>query len=75
MKQKYPIPTLEKPARLLAYTCLSIILLYILCIYVLTDNISPFLAEKLIQSALASIPISLFGALLLDLEIRHAQNR
>lgn len=75
MKQTQSAPRLKSGAEKLIYTCLFIILLYMLCLYAVADNISPFLIEKLIQSALASTAISLFGGLLLDLEIRRIENQ
>ena len=75
MKQKHVVPRLKRGAEKLIYTCLFIILLYMLCLYVLSGNISPFLMEQLIQSAFASTAISLFGGLLLDLEIRRIERQ
>ena len=75
MKQKHTVPRLKAGAEKLIYTCLFIILLYMLCLYALSDNISPFLIEQLIQSALASTAVSLFGGLLLDLEIRRIEKQ
>ena len=75
MKPKYTVPRLKSIAEKLIYICLIIITLYMLCMRAFVDNISPFLAQKLIQSALASTAISLFGALLLDLELRNIEKR
>ena len=73
MQGKLSIPILKKRARTLIYLCLSIILIYMLCMRALLDNISPFLAQNLIQSALAATLISLVGGLALDIGIRRAK--
>ncbi len=75
MNRKNKIPQLKKRARNLMYICLSIILPYILCPVIAGMNISPFLAEQFIQSALAATAISFCGGLLFDLEIRHAEDK
>ncbi|MBQ4150522.1 MAG: hypothetical protein IJC81_01800 [Clostridia bacterium] len=69
------IPELKKMPRRLIYLCLAAIFVYTLSLLRAKDAISPLLAAEILHSILISTVLSLGGGLLLDLEIRHGENK
>ena len=69
------IPELKKEACRLIYVCLSVILLYALMLAMAKMEFSPLFRLEILHSMLISTVISLGGGLLLDVEIRHGENK
>ena len=69
------IPEIKAMARKLIYLCLGTVLVYTFLVAKFSSPLSPLRAVEVLHSMLLSTIMSLGGGLLLDLEIRHGENK